>query len=250
MGGDCTFTGCVPSKTLLAAAARGDNFGDAMAAVRKARGPHRRHRGRHGPRARGPRGDPRACRRAVAPRGRRRRCAAAVAEDDPGHRVRARGAADRGPARDRLLDERDALLARRAPAPAGGARRRRHGVRDGPGLRPARLDRHRHRSRTTPAAPRGARGLGRDRRRARCRRRRARHRRPPRTRRALRRRRGVAPPRLRHHQGRRPSPGRGGPSPEHRCARAGRSWRRAGRGRPHPHRRHARHLRPRDLGRR
>ena len=36
MGVDCTFTGCVPSKTLLAAAARGDNFGDAMAAVLRA----------------------------------------------------------------------------------------------------------------------------------------------------------------------------------------------------------------------
>lgn len=36
VGGDCTFTGCVPSKTLLAAAARGETFGDAMAAVRMA----------------------------------------------------------------------------------------------------------------------------------------------------------------------------------------------------------------------
>jgi hypothetical protein len=36
VGVDCTFTGCVPSKTLLAAAARGDNFGDAMAAVLRA----------------------------------------------------------------------------------------------------------------------------------------------------------------------------------------------------------------------
>lgn len=33
-GGDCTFTGCVPSKTLLAAGARGDSFADAMATVR------------------------------------------------------------------------------------------------------------------------------------------------------------------------------------------------------------------------
>lgn len=34
LGGDCTWTGCVPSKTLVAAAARGDGFGAAMAAVR------------------------------------------------------------------------------------------------------------------------------------------------------------------------------------------------------------------------
>ena len=33
LGGDCTFTGCVPSKTLLAAAAQGLSFGEAMARV-------------------------------------------------------------------------------------------------------------------------------------------------------------------------------------------------------------------------
>jgi pyruvate/2-oxoglutarate dehydrogenase complex dihydrolipoamide dehydrogenase (E3) component len=36
IGGDCTFTGCVPSKTVIEAAARGDSFGTAMAAVRRA----------------------------------------------------------------------------------------------------------------------------------------------------------------------------------------------------------------------
>jgi pyruvate/2-oxoglutarate dehydrogenase complex dihydrolipoamide dehydrogenase (E3) component len=35
-GGDCTFTGCVPSKTLIAAAARGESFDQAMSRVRQA----------------------------------------------------------------------------------------------------------------------------------------------------------------------------------------------------------------------
>ena len=33
-GGDCTFTGCVPSKTMLSAARNGASFGEAMARVR------------------------------------------------------------------------------------------------------------------------------------------------------------------------------------------------------------------------
>jgi len=36
LGGDCTFTGCVPSKTLIEAAAAGASFADAMARVRAA----------------------------------------------------------------------------------------------------------------------------------------------------------------------------------------------------------------------
>lgn len=35
LGGDCTFTGCVPSKTLIAAAAQGLTFADAMQRVRE-----------------------------------------------------------------------------------------------------------------------------------------------------------------------------------------------------------------------
>ena len=35
-GGDCTFTGCVPSKALISAAARGASFIAAMTAVRSA----------------------------------------------------------------------------------------------------------------------------------------------------------------------------------------------------------------------
>jgi pyruvate/2-oxoglutarate dehydrogenase complex dihydrolipoamide dehydrogenase (E3) component len=36
VGGDCTFTGCIPSKTMIEAAKRGDNFATAMAKVHQA----------------------------------------------------------------------------------------------------------------------------------------------------------------------------------------------------------------------
>src|SRR5271155_3561478 len=36
VGGDCTFTGCIPSKTLIEAAKRGDDFATAMAKVHQA----------------------------------------------------------------------------------------------------------------------------------------------------------------------------------------------------------------------
>ena len=36
LGGDCTFTGCIPSKTLIEAAARGASFSEAMTGVHRA----------------------------------------------------------------------------------------------------------------------------------------------------------------------------------------------------------------------
>ena len=36
VGGDCTFTGCIPSKTMIEAAKRGDDFATAMAKVHQA----------------------------------------------------------------------------------------------------------------------------------------------------------------------------------------------------------------------
>ena len=213
VGGDCTFTGCVPSKALLAAAASGVGFDEAMARVH------------------------RAVERIAATED-----AAALAEDgidvvdgfarftspDHGRGGRPRRSArsgswsrpvldppcrDPGPAGVGAADQRDAVRSRPPARVDDRPRRRRHRLRDGAGVRPA--GNTGHAGGGTRSAPRTRRtgDVGSDRRGPHRRRRRrpsvqvARVERVERVERPRRRRR-LRAPRRRHVDRRRRTPGR------------------------------------------
>ncbi len=142
LGGDCTFTGCVPSKALLAAAAQRNSFDEAMTRVPRRRRPHRSHRGR---RRAGPRGH--RCHRRLRPLpqpdlDRRRWHHSTIETLHRRHRGTTADPCDPGSARERSVDQRNALPTRRAAHLAGNPRRWTDRLRDGPGIRTARQPGH------------------------------------------------------------------------------------------------------------
>jgi uncharacterized membrane protein YdjX (TVP38/TMEM64 family) len=234
LGGDCLNVGCVPSKSIIGAARIAAQARDgARFGIRTGRD-RRRLPCRHGADAAAPR-VPCAERRCAAlrraRRGRLSRPGTVHGADDdrgrrPDARVRARGhrdrrarggAADSGPRRRRVPDERDRLLAHRAAAAARDHRRRTHRVRARAGVSPARRRRHgAERRRASPAARRC---------RCRCDRREAAHDR------------GRAPPERRlDHARRAPRPGSDPPLHAGRRRRARGRRSRAGGRRPHAER--------------
>ncbi len=114
----------------------------------------RRHRDRRGARAGGHRGPPRPGSFHLTAPDQRGRAHAASATVRHRHRLQARDPAGARLGADPLPDQRDRLRAGGTAGPAGGAGRRRGGLRARPGFRPARQPGHARRGRAPSAARR------------------------------------------------------------------------------------------------